>query len=351
MIALAAALVFAAFLWAPVATMVVAAPVPGQVVMVAPASNGDALIVEALNRLRAELALEGLRPVSPGGAPNGGPPAALVGMSRAAGAIIVDVKVTRPRDETPLLRQAVIAGAPEVGDASVLAIRAVELLRASLMQVAAESKADAESASLARGSAMEAGGVSRARAPSTEAARGRWRVALGGTVLQSFAGFGSAFGPTARVSLRPFSFGAPSPLGVELQVAGPTFARALTAAAGSASVRQELAAVTASWAFGGMFRLVPMASAGAGLYHVHVAGNASVGQALSNALWAPFAVAGVGVGVALGARSAVRLDAAALFVQPAPYVQIADTDAGHAGRPLVLLSLTVEGSFPRAAIP
>jgi hypothetical protein len=287
-----------------------------------------------LNRLRAELALEGLRPVSPGGAPNGGPPAALVGMSRAAGAIIVDVKVTRPRDETPLLRQAVIAGAPEVGDASVLAIRAVELLRASLMQVAAESKADAESASLARGSAMEADGVS-----------------LGGTVLQSFAGFGSAFGPTARVSLRPFSFGAPSPLGVELQVAGPTFARALTAAAGSASVRQELAAVTASWAFGGMFRLVPMASAGAGLYHVHVAGNASVGQALSNALWAPFAVAGVGVGVALGARSAVRLDAAALFVQPAPYVQIADTDAGHAGRPLVLLSLTVEGSFPRAAIP
>jgi hypothetical protein len=161
----------------------------------------------------------------------------------------------------------------------------------------------------------------RSTAPSPAAAlvlHLRWAVALGPALLRSFAGFGSAVGGTARVSFRPIA-----PLGIEVQAAGPMWARDLTATA---------------------------ASAGAGLYHVQVTGHAANGAAVSGALWAPLASTSVGLGVALGSRYALRIDAAALFLQPAPYVLIGASEVGHAGRPLLLLGLTVERHSPPAEI-
>jgi hypothetical protein len=223
------------------------------------------------------------------------------------------------------------------GDASVLAIRAVELLRATLMQAATEGEPapDVESRR----------DLTPSRAPGPPSSpRRSWGVAIGAALLQSLRGFGSALGPEARVSLRPAS----GP-GVEVTLVGPTFARDLTAPAGSASLRQQLASADATWSFRRRGALVPMASVGIGLYHLRTAGSAPAGEAVSRTLWAPIVGAGVGLVIVLSATYAVRIDARAMSVQPSPYIQIGGQVAGHAGRPLLLFSVAVERGLPRIA--
>jgi hypothetical protein len=79
-----------------------------------------------------------------------------------------------------------------------------------------------------------------------------------------------------------------------------------------------------------------------GVYHVSVDGHARVGDAVSSTLTAPFASAGIGVMLATGESLAFQLQAQALFVQRAPFVTIDGADAGHAGRPLMLVTLELE---------
>jgi hypothetical protein len=322
-----------------------------------PAPAGDALILEALNRLRAELTLAGMRAVPsdspsspvperapdfvPERAPDFVPEFATITISRADDARVAVAVSVGAGNSSALVRQTIIGDAQGADGASVLAIRAVELLRATLMQATTVVLPPPPAVRV-----PEPPG--RSTAPSPAAAlvlHLRWAVALGPALLRSFAGFGSAVGGTARVSFRPIA-----PLGIEVQAAGPMWARDLTATAGSASVRQELAFAGVTWFLRDGHRLSPIASAGAGLYHVQVTGHAANGAAVSGALWAPLASTSVGLGVALGSRYALRIDAAALFLQPAPYVLIGASEVGHAGRPLLLLGLTVERHSPPAEI-
>ena len=320
-------------------------------VAIAPSLAGDTLIREALNRLRAELPLAGMRAVDTEEAPADGTANASVTMSRVEGPnegedprpVVVTVRVvTTPGDGSQartLLRRTVIHAAEGAGDASVLAIRAVELLRATLMPAVTGASPPGRDGAAARETM-----VSAPVPASVDASR--WAVALGPVALQSLAGFGSAVGATGRASFRPAA-----PVAFELQAAGPIFAPALTAPAGSASLRQELAFVAVTWLLRDGHRLSPHLSAGAGLYHVRVVGHAEGGLAVSSALWAPLAKVGAGLTLALGRRYALRMDVDALFLQPAPYVVIGTAEAGHAGRPLLLVGLTLERDSPATGVP
>jgi hypothetical protein len=307
---------------------------------VTPAVDGDPLLVETLTRLRAELALAGMRAITDGVASDGAAPAVVITIARAAaspdsGAVTVEVRVKTPGDRAAVIRQATVTTERGAGDASVLAIRAVELLHATLMQVAATEAAPATAAPP----------VARASMPSSSSPTERWGIALGAALLQSVAGFGSAFGPAVCVALHPtrsFALG--------FEAAGPTFSRDLTAATGSASLRQELGLASARWTLGRARRVAPVLSAGVGVYHVHVAGTAAGGgQATTRALWTPMASAGLGLAVALAGPYAVQIDATTLFLKSSPFVEIGSADAGHAGRPLLLFSLTVGRGFSRGA--
>jgi hypothetical protein len=67
---------------------------------------------------------------------------------------------------------------------------------------------------------------------------------------------------------------------------------------------------------------------------------------VQSALWAAQLTAAAGAAIVLGRAYAVRVQAAALFAQPAPYVTIGAADPFHAGRPLLLFSVALERGLP-----
>jgi hypothetical protein len=66
----------------------------------------------------------------------------------------------------------------------------------------------------------------------------------------------------------------------------------------------------------------------------------------SSALWAPELTAGLGMVLILRPEYAIRAQATAIFVEPSPYVTIGTTNESHAGRPLLMFSVTLERGLP-----
>lgn len=294
-------------------------------VAVAPAAPGeDPTIVEALNRLPFELADVGLAAPDPDRA---APAEFVVGIARTGAQVVVSVSVARPGAPNALLRSVALNEPADGGadQAATLAIRAVEILRATILQAGAVG-APTTQASPPGVLAPPAG------PPSSE-----WALGAGPSVLQSFRGFGTGWGLVAHAALRPRPW-----LSLELAAAAPILQADLRAPAGSATVQQETLGAGIRYFFRASHRVRPAVSLSGGVYHVSVDGHALAGTAVSSGLTAPFAGAAVGVMFARGESLALQLQAQALFVQRAPFVIIGNSDAGHAGRPLMLVTLAIE---------
>jgi hypothetical protein len=171
-------------------------------------------------------------------------------------------------------------------------------------------------------------------------------MGVGVALLQSADGIGPAVGPALRLSfgarlgpdpadraaLPPAA--APATLAGRLSVAGPALAPALSGEAGTASVRQELALLELVYAFPAGGPLVPVLSAGAGAYHLHLAGAPDPPlRPAEGGVWAALAGAGAGVGLRLTERAALLADVQVLVAQPRPVVQLGRETLGTAGRP------------------
>jgi hypothetical protein len=259
------------------------------------------------------------------------------------------------------------------GTASALAIRAVELLRAALLEETAKPRPAPVPEDVARwlaaapGAAQSAVAAAKVRpkrpatapppasaaaspaaglaAPVQAAAR---RTPLLGTTtleggigwLHGFGSFGAAFAPSLRLTL---------PVAANTALRASLLAPAVTgdvkATAGSAGLRQELALVEVTRALD-EGPVVPLLSAGLGGYHLLAVGRPESGyRADAVHAWAVALAAGGGAALRVTRNAALLLDARAVVLLPEPLVYIGDIEAARAGVPMLLVSLGVLASL------
>ena len=219
----------------------------------------------------------------------------------------------------------------------VLAIRAQELLRASLVEFLVEE--NRPNPTIAPPSPQIHQWVKQA----VESPVAPWTLGLelGVTTFGGWGGIGPAVAPAGRLRMalgerfwaRLTALG----LGSRPRINAPVSTT-------SASVSQSLVLLeVASWLR--PRRLVrPLFSLGLGLERVAVEGTATLPyQGERNARWFAAGDAGVGVSLRLQAHWEVQLEVHALFTTSQPAVRFLDTEIARAGQPTLLAILTLAG--------
>jgi hypothetical protein len=344
------------FAWAVAAGTALAAPARVALVHVAEPSP---LEQRTLTRLRAELIAAGfeiseverrgadLRDADEADPGVAGVFATIAIVPRTADA--ADVWVTdRSTGQTVVRRLQVPAGTGR-DVAAVLAVRAVELLQASLLEAPEPPPHDepAEpSAAPSTPAPTVPSEVSAAirRRPSSIARPSDARFALqaGAGVLHSFSGVGPALLPVLGFAYR-FS----SDVAVGLRVGGPAFAADLQTAAGTIAVRQEIVSLEITYELlSPDAKLRPVAIGGFGAYHIDVVGRAAppfTGE--SNDRFAALFTLGPGAKLRLGERVSLLADLRLLLLAPQPVVRSLGAEAGSMSRPSLFGEVAAEVSF------
>ena len=318
-----------------------------RVVLVRP-KDPDPALSEAFNRLRGEMSMHGFEVIVVEATDQPSPAAlaevaerhtavASVAFGRTAGQASADVWVSDRVTGKTSLRS--ISTPAEADAPSLLALRATELLRASLREFpSAEAQpADIVGAEPARAPArVREWAEEPVRDPSKQAHRAAWWLELDAACLLSLPETSPAFGPSAWVGHRPGEAWS-----VRAGFEGPLIGTELGTAEASAQVRF----------LGGLAELgvdvlstdpvgVDLALS-AGAMHLSVQGEAEgawVGRTDSRWLLA----GGAGAGLTWSALDTVGLRASvrALWTSPQPEVEVASTRY-RVARPSVLLNLGV----------
>jgi hypothetical protein len=243
-------------------------------------------------------------------------------------------------------RKTVVRRARAEGDraraAQVLAVRAVELLRASFVELAIASSQPPPA-----GPPPPAGTATAERwaATAIEEQPRRWSygVELGGTVLGTFEAARPALLPTVRLERTVGERGL-----VRLSGAGLGAPIRVSTANGDAVVNQDLLLAEGAMRFRLGRRVQPIVSLGAGALRVSADGRPAPQtpyQAASSSRWAGALDAGGGVRVSVRRWLELAAELHLLAAEPYPVVRFLDTEVLHVGRPSALASLTVVGGL------
>jgi hypothetical protein len=228
----------------------------------------------------------------------------------------------------------------------VLAVRAVELLRASLAELWLQPP-PAPTVPAAPPAPETRSTASIERAPAV-AARPAFGAGLGlGAGVGAMAGVAAhEAGPILLPSLYVV-YGNDSGGSLQLALRGLGPAVTLSAAAGTAKVEEQLASLDVVKTWWPRWRIVPFVGAGAGLQHVRVTGSGVAPYEGSTADDFSF-VTSAGVGAAFPVYSGLSLVAQsrAVVAWPPTAVRIGGVDAGHFGEPSLLVDAAVLGVFP-----
>jgi hypothetical protein len=314
-------------------------------VAVVRSESSDRLLRDAGTRLRAELLSAGFEVIEVNSAPgdaradvesaaDGGGSFATIALDRAGSGAFADIWISDHVTGKTLVRRL------EVGEASnaatVLAIRALELLRASLLELAtprppAEPVLRAPRDVLAWMEPALPQPKLDPRGPFAGTALGVSVLGLHGT-----RGLGLALGPSLRISQ-----GFAEHWFARLSLSGPLLGPEPQTANGRASVRQEFAALdlglsSSVTTFGAFCWL------GAGAFHLRTVGSTEKPyHATSDDVVSLLTNVGLGAMARLGARTLATVELGFVWMVPYPVVVIADEDAGQAGQPSVSLALGV----------
>jgi hypothetical protein len=159
--------------------------------------------------------------------------------------------------------------------------------------------------------------------------------------LDSVGAVGPAWEPIVRLS-----YGGHGGWAARLSLGGLGSDSVLHAPLGTAELDQSIGTLEAvrSFRVGGHVQLI--ASAGAGVYRLHVTGFGTGGaQGTVSSSLSALAIAGAGVALPLGAHFALLAEGQALVAAPSPMVRIAGVEAGRTGQPSVLASAGLLGRF------
>jgi len=324
--------------------------------------DGDRSMRAATERLRGELAAAGFLVVPrgarvsearddvEGGPEEGVASVRLVRVSRAVTELWVSDRLTGKT----LVRR--VNADPERSP-RLVALRGVELLRASLLELQSPPHDDAPPATpaLAQPPPPEiAHFVAPPPAPPPPPPEHpappppprRWiahaAFNAGIAVLGSVDRLGVAAAPKLGVWVA-----LPASFMLRLDVVGPAFQSGLSDEAGTAVVRQELALVDLAWAPMVGQWVAPFVAIGGGPYHLHVQGTASESgfQGTSNDVWAGFGTAGAGLGVRLAQGVSLAAEGDVLLITPHPVVTIGGQTVASAGSPSLVGSASLIASF------
>ncbi|WP_438010352.1 hypothetical protein WME89_17945 [Sorangium sp. So ce321] len=312
----------------------------------------DPSVSEALIRIRGELVADGFdvelldaqsasapRPTMDDAGQQAGS-AALIGLFLAPDGQAAELWVVDPRTNKTLVRRIDTRGEAREHIAEVLAVRAVELLRASLLELLMSSRRSAAPAAApppSNASRQVSGQAERSLDQPSR--RSMWGVELGGGLLASPGGIGPALLPVARLRFAP-----PGPIEGRLSLAGLGTAPRVAGPQGSATVEQRFGLVELAALPWPELRLRPRFSVGLGALHVAVDGEASWPyRGAHSAQWAFAADAGAGVEFGIVQRIDVVVEAHALVAHPYPVVRFVETEAAHGARPALLGSLSLVG--------
>jgi hypothetical protein len=343
------AAVVACFLTFVVSThaVVAAAEDPRSRVALVRTPDSDKLLREATTRLRAELREAGFDVVEVERAP-GDPRAevegssddsfATIAINRAGSGALADAWISDHVTGKTVVRRLSVGGNSNA--AAVLAIRVLELLRASLLEVAAPPRGSGAPSSAPPD---VLGWVEPTLPAKTTAERDVLEgPALGAGIvgLHSLRGIGLALGPTVRIShgVDRHFFG-------RLVLTGPLVGPSVDAPGGSASVRQQFLSLEMGWATAtrplGVFAWI-----GGGAFLLQTTGVAVPPYRSTNDnVWSFLATAGIGGIARLGQRIAVMSEVSLVGLIPQPVVVIAASNAGTAGTPSLAASIGVVVSF------
>jgi hypothetical protein len=229
---------------------------------------------------------------------------------------------------------------------AVLAVRAVEVLRASFLDLRPKQ----ENAAPAAGSSapvadVAAPGATAPASPNEPTALERSSLqapaaSVGLAVLHSFQGIGPGLLPVAKLS-----YGSGAWAG-RLSLAGLGASVRVDGLVGSALVRQEVlsAELLAVLLKHGLFRM--FGSVGGGLYRFRLTGEAATPYyAKEGDLTTPMITAGVGAEARLGPHLSMIFDVAALLTSTSAVVRFLDAEVASAGRPALLAGVGVV-AFP-----
>jgi hypothetical protein len=240
------------------------------------------------------------------------------------------------------------ASEPGGRGAVVLAVAAVELLKASLAQYwigpARPTRPATTEPVPASGGAVTAG-------PAPRLVTAGVAVEAGVAWLDSFGAVGGVLEPVVRAS-----YGGRGGWAGRVSVAGFGTETELRVAQGSASLAQAFGTVELVRVFRLASRLQLYPSAGAGAYRLRVGGTGDNGnQGRQETAWSGLAIAGAGLALAIVPHLALAAEAQALVTWPHTVVAFMGTDAsqttiltvepGRTGWPSLLVSGGVVGTF------
>ena len=235
-------------------------------------------------------------------------------------------------------------GAPAKDGSSVQAVRAVELLRASLLELVVERSSLPPAAPPPPRDAPETSTRSlESGTPATKA--GAFGFEAGAAVLHSFEGIGPTVAPILRLAYQP----TPT-VAFRLTASGFGTEPRLDAPEGQARVAQQFGLLEMTPIFFAEAPLRPVLSVGAGAYHFEAEGAAALPyEASTQQLWTAVFDVGAGARLAVGRHFGVSLEAHVLFTSSHPMVRIAQLEVGGAGHPSVVGSPHAGGHAMRAS--
>jgi hypothetical protein len=320
------------------AFVLAAAPAAASTVLLVRPANPGSVTTEALMRMHGELVSSGFdvsfatqvegmdaRATLDGLASSPGVDAVVAILGEGAPESIEVWVVDRSSGKSVIRRTPYQAGGDR--DAEVLAIRAIELLRASLLEVDLAGSPRAVPA-------PAAAAVEVAREPGADS---RWALEFGGDVITGFDGVGPALVPMLR-----FDGVVASWCLAQFVLAGLGTQARVGAAAGTAHVAQEFSLAGATFRWPGHKGVRPVVSLAGGVLHTTAEGQARwpyEEQTVSQ--WSFLADAGLGMHLAVNSRYELAVEAHIQLAQPYPVFQFVGVDVASFGHPTLLFSLAL----------
>jgi hypothetical protein len=227
---------------------------------------------------------------------------------------------------------------------AVLAVRAVEVLRASFLDLRPkrESETPAEQSSPPQRDVPPSSGTSPltrngvGKTPSERSSLQSLAASVGVAFLHGFQGIGAGVLPVAK-----FSYGMGAWAG-RLSFAGLGPSVRVDGAVGSALIHQELVSAELLAVFVNHRFFAMFGSMGGGIYHFRLAGEgATPYYGKEGDLTTPVFTAGVGAEARLGPHFSMILDVTALFPRTTAVIRFMDAEVASAGRPSLLAAVGV----------
>jgi hypothetical protein len=259
--------------------------------------------------------------------------AATLGLFLHADAKSAELWVIDRLTSKTVVRSVEIASSPVDSAPEVLARRAVELLRASLLEILVEAREKPATSSGSREIA------SRWVAESLRPQQSRWGVEAGAQVLTGFGEVGAAVMPVGRVRVDLSRW-----FVARVTLSGLGTRPRVESAESSATVSQALGLMELLGEVAPRAWLRPTISLGAGGYHVGVDGSAASPYAGLSAGRLVFAAdTGAGLALAITPSFALSLEGHATLVTPHPVIRFLGGEPAKLSNPLLYAALTLVG--------